>query len=644
MNFNRYYGYLLLLVVLLLSINLFSQNRFNDIIIEVDKQTIDTQKVNLLNTYFNNNKSISPDIAKASILMAISIAEKKQMNAKLINLYNDIGTFYDINGISDSAFYYLNKSLQLATQLNDQQKIGLCYKNIGIVYYDIADYLKALSNFFTSLKINEKINNRQGIADALIWIGTVNEYGLLKFRNAITYYTLALTTYKKINAEVRMSYCYNNLGNSYNKLKMADSAIYFLSLSLDIKRKKNDSISIGNSYNNIGTVYYDIKSYDKSMEYYLNALNIREKLNDYSGTASSLINIGNVYLQMNEFEKAIASHRSAKKICQKIAYNDGLLSSLDGLAETYARKGDYTNAYKTKQEYESVKDSIFNINAVQQMDELQVKYETEKKENEIIQQKLKLSNRNILLGTLLTIFILSLVTFYLSYNRYKLQQEKKLHQELFIEQQKRTKAILESEENERQRIARELHDGIGQMLTATKLNLSTLNILNSTVENNKLKNSLDILDDSINEIRNISHNMVPDVLLKFGLKGAVTDFINRINQTKKLKIDFECIDFKETVMDDTSKLMLYRIIQESVSNTIKYAEATHLNIQITADDNEISLLMEDNGKGFDVAKAIEKAGIGLKNMQLRTDYLKGKLEIDSSLKNGTTIIIEIPLS
>ncbi|MFN8268441.1 MAG: ATP-binding protein [Chitinophagales bacterium] len=136
---------------------------------------------------------------------------------------------------------------------------------------------------------------------------------------------------------------------------------------------------------------------------------------------------------------------------------------------------------------------------------------------------------------------------------------------------------------------------------------------------------------------------MPDVLVKFGLCKAINDFITRVNQTKKIKIEYECNGFKEDMLKETEKLMLYRIVQESVGNSIKYAHAEKIIVQLSADEQEISLLLEDNGKGFDVEKAKKKDGIGLKNIQLRTDYLKGKLEIESSSK-GTTIIVEIPLS
>lgn len=160
----------------------------------------------------------------------------------------------------------------------------------------------------------------------------------------------------------------------------------------------------------------------------------------------------------------------------------------------------------------------------------------------------------------------------------------------------------------------------------------------------QIVNSMKIIDDSITEIRSISHNMVPDALQKNGLVFAVDNFIEKLNQLKEQEISFEYYGYVENMLDDAAKLMLYRIIQEAVNNAIKYAEASTIAVQLSADEHEISLIIEDNGKGFDIENIKSKNGIGLRNMQLRTDYLHGKLNIESSEKNGTTLIVEIPLS
>lgn len=624
-----------------------SGDDFSKITSEINLQKQDSSKIRILHDYFKSNKSTDPELAKAAMSSAIKLAEKNKYNNQLINLYNDFGTFYDINGIADSSLYFLNKTIQLATQQNNQEKIGLAYKNIGILYYDLANYKESLKNLITSVKINEKINNTQGIADAKIWIGVVHEFGLKKYRIALSYYFDALLSYKKLNADDRISYCYNNLGNTYNKMQLPDSGLYFMNLSLQIKIKNKDTLAIGSAYNNIGTILYDQKEYDKSLEYYFNSLKFREKMNDQNGIASCCINIGNVYLQKNELQKAEEYHKKAYQLSRKIAYNDGVLATLQGLAATYAKQQNYQAAYTVNQEYQSLNDSIFNLTSSEQMAEMQTKYETEKKESEIKQQKLKIDKRNTFLIAFAIIFLLTILAFYLLYNRYKLKQQTKLQQELFNEQQKRSEAVLEAEEMERQRIARDLHDGVGQLLSATKLNFNAITdglVLENKQTEEKLHKSISMIDDSIKEIRNISHNMMPATLQHFGIIKAIEEFTDRMNQSEKAKISFEYFDVNEEQLNSTFKLMLYRITQEIMNNTIKHANATNINIQLIGDENELILTIEDNGKGFDVEKAMQEEGIGLKNIQLRVDYLKGNLNIDSTIGKGTTTIIEIPLS
>jgi two-component system NarL family sensor kinase len=398
-------------------------------------------------------------------------------------------------------------------------------------------------------------------------------------------------------------------------------------------------------YDNMANCYSFSDDLQKSITFHRKAIVIDSSFSNDKQLGDTYCNLGAVYENLLDYQEAINCYKKSIELCRKSGYKQGLKNALSQLSRLYFNQNKSDEAYLLLQESIIIKDSIINESSEQKIAELQAQFDTEKKKEQIAQQQLKISKRNVLLVVLLAALVLSFFLFRLFYYRYKFKQEQKLQQELVKEELKRSKAILESEENERQRLARELHDGVGQLLSASKLNLSSLTSNKCTPEEKlRLQQSMDTLDDSIKEIRYISHNMVPDVLLNFGFVRAVQDFISRVNQTNKLKIHFESNGFEESMLDNTGKLMLYRIIQESVNNTIKYAEATQISIQLSADTTEISLLMEDNGKGFDVDEAKQKGGIGLRNIQLRTDYLKGKLDIESSPKNGTTIIIEIPLS
>lgn len=228
---------------------------------------------------------------------------------------------------------------------------------------------------------------------------------------------------------------------------------------------------------------------------------------------------------------------------------------------------------------------------------------------------------------------------------YRVKLMQSVSEKLLIEknliQQQRTQAVLEAEERERIRIARDLHDGVGQTLAAARMTLGNY-VSQKKIESSEMQNSLDLLEDGIKEIREISHNMMPSSLTKFGLTSALKQFTNKINALGKLEIELQIVGFKER-FDEKIELVLYRIIQEIISNIIKHAEAKKVNIELVKHDNELILIIEDNGRGFDTVST-ENHGIGLKNIATRVEYLNGNVNFDSSIGKGTSVVIEIPLN
>lgn len=228
---------------------------------------------------------------------------------------------------------------------------------------------------------------------------------------------------------------------------------------------------------------------------------------------------------------------------------------------------------------------------------------------------------------------------------YRVKEMQEMGKGLLIEknlvQQQRTQAVLEAEERERVRIAQDLHDGIGQTLAAARMTLGNY-VSQKKVDAEELKNSLHLLEDSIREVREISHNMMPGSLTKFGLSSALKQFVNKINALDTLKVDLQVVGLKER-LDEKTEMMLYRIVQEIVSNTIRHADATKVSIELIKHDGELILIVEDNGKGFDTENK-ENQGIGLKNIATRVEYLNGYVNFDSMIGRGTSVVVEIPLS
>ena len=610
---------------------------------DTDNEQI-TAKVRYYNTKYNEYQRVNINIAQTYI-DSIQTLSKKENYVKGMGIATlDKGLLENIKGNFNLAINKNEKALSIFNELKEDTLIAKSLAALGVNYWQKGEIVKSLDFLFKALKINETLDLKSAQAANYNQISMVYQ-SQNKIPLAEEFANKSMKIIQNLTPELSHISTFHNLANIYGMQGKYKEALRLDSIGLIYCEQLNAEFNKSMFYDNMANCLYYANDWTNAIDYHLKAISIDSSFGNNKQLGDTYCNMGAIYEEQKNYDKALECYNKSIELCRVSGYKIGIKNGLQQLSKLFYKTNNTTAAYHLLQESMIVKDSMINESSEQKIAELQTLFDTEKKKQQIAQQELKISRRNILLVVLLAALIMSVFIFRLVYLRYKLKQEQKLQQELIKEETKRSKAIIETEENERQRLARELHDGVGQLLSATKLNLSSLENNKCTPEEKlRLVNSMDILDESIREIRNISHNMVPDILLKFGLKRAIEDFIIRINQTKKLEIHFECNGFEENSLEDTDKLMLYRLIQESVNNTIKYAQATNMTIQLSADMNEISLLMEDNGKGFDIEEAKRKGGIGFKNMQLRTEYLKGKLEIDSSPKNGTTIIIEIPLS
>lgn len=244
----------------------------------------------------------------------------------------------------------------------------------------------------------------------------------------------------------------------------------------------------------------------------------------------------------------------------------------------------------------------------------------------------------IILATIIFIvFVAGLFIFILQYRK----------RVIMYENEKRLLAlssILKGQEEERSRLARDLHDGLGGMLSGIKLNLSSVKDKLSGLEKDEqlFARSIGQLDKAINEMRRVAHNMMPEALLKFGLAEAIRDYCDGINESKEVKVVFTQLGFQQP-LEKATEVVVYRIIQELTNNALKYAGAVTILIQLTSHELGISITVEDDGKGFDITQLQTAKGTGLQNVRSRVDYLKGTCEIQSSPGVGTSVNIEIPV-
>ena len=503
-------------------------------------------------------------------------------------------SIYRILGRFDEAIIYINKTIPIFEEFKDNNGLRNNYDNLGLIYLNQKnDKQQALNYYEKSKKISESLKSAQGIVSANINIAQVTfELGdLIKCKKAID------------EAEILAKN--NNLKEELSELQ---------------KIKLNYLIATS-----------DINNAQKTFQKYID-------LRDTLGNEG-------VNKQISEIKIAYETEKKQQQIA--LLDNKNKIQIL----ELYKGKLELQN-----KSLENDK-NIFKIGSQNLLieknllDLAQKQIEAKAKSQQIVLlaaqnevQKLELLKRNIYLAIIAFAMIFSILISYLFYNRYKLKQEARLQDEVIIQQDLSTKAILNAEENERRRISGELHDGLGQMFSAIKMNLSALTTsLNFKDEHSKFMflKTMDLVDESCKEVRVISHQMAPNVLLKSGLAAAIRDFINKID-AQKLRINLETIGLQER-LDRNIETVLYRVIQESVNNVIKHAEANSLDIQLAKDKEGINVMIEDNGKGFDINDIDKFDGVGLKNIQSRVDFLKGTVDFSSQVNKGTLVAIFIPL-
>ncbi|MCF6402559.1 histidine kinase [Chitinophaga filiformis] len=330
------------------------------------------------------------------------------------------------------------------------------------------------------------------------------------------------------------------------------------------------------------------------------------------------------------------------------------LEIYEGLATSYAGLGQMKPAYEWMKQARHLSDSLHESDLANDINDLEIKYQRAESQKEIITLKAKneqaaLSAKNsrlyILLLASTTLLLLIVATFALLYyrsNRKLLMQKELNHrQELKdIEQQQRLQfgqAVLQGEEQERRRLARDLHDGLGGMLAGVKINLSGQVEKIAAEQQGELRKTISQLDDSVTELRRIAHNMMPANLLKFGLQTALKDLSESL-MTAAVKIDFQAYGI-EPSMPEQTQINIYRIVQELLANAMRHAEASNIILQCSQDGDTFLITQEDNGKGFDTS--VNGKGIGLSNIRNRVGFLRGMMDITSVINEGTTINIEL---
>ncbi|MCX8020621.1 MAG: sensor histidine kinase [Chitinophagaceae bacterium] len=571
-------------------------------------------------------------------LMTSAASYDKQIQAAL-----QLIQFYQLKHF-DSALETGRYALELTRKNADVQSEALVKHQMGVAHYFSGYYDSAAKNYQESIYTLEK-EKADPRKLALVYNDLAKLYRKTRdLDKALSNYGKAEAIFKSVNDTSGIAMILNESGVVYEYKKDYKEAVNRYAASMHLAEKKGDSLSVSYSLSHMAGIFVIEKQYGLAERYLLRSLRIRELLRDSFAMALAYSDLGVTLNAKGDYKRAIEYLEQSNQIAIRLKYPELQSNNYYELSQAATQLGDFRKAYDYYALRTHIRDSLFAIEKTKEIERLNAQYENVRKEQQILAQKQKLKLQNFIIAGILSVMLLGVLLIYSNYKRLTLQKEKAFQQQLLSQQEMNAKAVLEAEENERQRIARDLHDGIGQMMSAAKMNLSAMeNEIPFTDEAQKLnfEKVLNMLDDSCKELRNVSHNMTPAVLQKNNLAEALRDFIEKLNlKNIEIRLSAEGMDTK---MDSAYETILYRVVQECVHNAIKHSGATRIDISLIKDDDGISGTIEDNGKGFDVKQMhSDSSGVGLKNIMTRIEFLKGELEIDSAPGRGTVISFHIP--
>lgn len=532
--------------------------------------------------------------------------------------------------------YLLNA--KLANKMNYSLGEAESYSNLSLVYYYDGKYDNDLKYSLKAISIYEKINNQEKLA---------LEYGELGYRmkktnlvKGIYYMQKGKGIAENNNFQKPLLSIYNNYGYLKELNKEDDSALFFYKRGLIIKEKIKDSVGIPYSLNNIALIYLKQNKYNESTNLLNRALNIRLKLKDQIGIAENYFYFGDLNFNQQKFSQAIVFYEKSLNIALKNNYLDLSKSCFKAISECHERLGNTKESLFNYKKFSQYKDSLTSIETNSKIAELEIQFDSAKKEKQISAQNAEAKQKNvIIIGVTLLSFLIAVIGLLI----YRQQKQKNQQQEQEFELKSAISKIENQNKLQEQRlnISRDLHDNIGAQLTFIISSVDNIKyafeITNEKLDH-KLSNISSFAKETIVELRDTIWAMNSNKISFEDLEIRINNYIEKAKEAKD-QISFSfAIDpvLKNQKLSSVQGMNIYRTIQEAVNNAIKYANASIISINAKKSNDLTKITIQDNGLGFDQT-TIQK-GNGLQNMQKRIEEIGGKFSIESS-NEGTKIEI-----
>jgi signal transduction histidine kinase len=636
---------------------LFAQAIPDSLVNKLKRAANDSAKAITLLEMGESIEASTPQKSMEYYRQALLTGHQIKNNRVILSSYHDIGVCYINLNKMDSALITFEKAIPFARLLNDTVRVARIWANMGNIYLHQKDRVKAIDYYLQAARLWETCRDQNYLPMLYANINALLDEQK-EHNKAVEYGNKAVALAQKMGDEYSEVVGLVNLSTTYNYLEQPEKEYALLERALPLAKKNKDLDHVATVYHNMGDFYFKKKIFSSALERYLESYSYAKQMGNKYHLCTICTALAQVYYKLNENGKALQYILQAESLADEV----GTRTDLKEIYKTRAEIEQHAGNYKLASVYFSktllVSDSLFKTETSEKVAEAEAQYQNEKKQKEIVRlekdkqiQQLTIRQKStlnyILIGSLAALTIVVFLGYRNLRHRQQLAKQQHELQQQHIRELEKDKqlvavdSMLKGQEDERSRLAKDLHDGLGGLLSGVKFSLSNMkqNLIITPDNMAVFERSLDMIDTSIKELRRVAHNMMPEMLTKFGLDEALKDYCSTINTTKLLTVRYQSLGIM-TRLDSATEIIVYRIVQELLNNILKHAVASEVFVQLIRENDRLNIVVEDNGKGFDTAMLENNKGAGWVNIRSRVEYLKGQLDVHSEPGKGTLVNIE----
>jgi two-component system NarL family sensor kinase len=534
--------------------------------------------------------------------------------------------------------------------------------NIATILRTMGDFSTAIAMYLKGVDAMEKADipdKRLRLMTAYMNIGLVyNEFN--EYDRSLYYHrkALALVNHEVAN-DIKTYYLRLHRIHDFIALKQFDSARHYLQTEDSLYHRLGQKDILSQFYSNRGLYYLGIKQEDSALQAFQQAYEYAQASNNQFRQVQMLSRLGDIYRNKKEYRKSADLLEKASALSHTLGDKPGEMNIAKSLSAIYATDlHDDHRAVGHFLDYVRLSDTLNESASRHKVNELESAHRIQRKEDSIAElrrqgqlqglllRRTKALSTTLIAGSLLLLLLAVFIIVNYKRKHQFLEQAKELQESRILEMEKQhqivaMQSMLKGQEEERSRLARDLHDGVGGLLSGIKLSLNGIkgNVYLPEQSAQSIGNVIHQLDNSISELRRVSHNMMPEALILYGLKEALENYCANINISGSIKVQLQTYGMEQR-LEQSVDIVLYRIVQELLTNVIRHSRAENVLVQLIRKQDRFSLTVEDDGIGFESLQPNRATGAGLANVKARAEYLGGTVDIHSTPGQGTSVNIE----